>query len=781
MFSVGLSSQIGKLEIDTSTEGFLLPTDPVRIGYSEFRKQFGCDEILVIEVRPPEIFSLGFLEKLRAFHLELERNVPYVDKVTSLLNARETRGEGDTLVVRDLLEKWPSSPEELADLEQRVLANELYRNVLISQDGKYTAVMVETNAFSEKVAPLDENAAFGEEAALQSLPRFITGEESAELIAAIDAITARYQAPDFDIHIAGAPLINTRISQLMERDMRRFFGLSLLMIGVVLFILFRRAAAIFLPLLVVSLSISSTLGAMAIIGEPLGVPTQIMPSFLLAVGIGATVHLLVVFFQRYDRGASQEDALAYALGHSGLAIVMTSLTTAGGLISFVVAEIAPVALLGIFTPIGILLGLAYTLILLPALLATIPLRRRNAVKDKREADRIERALVWIGGRSVEHPWQVIIGMSCFLLFAIAGIPKLKFDYDPVSWYPEESTFRKDIEVIDADMGGALSIELVVDTGLEDGLLEPELMNGFDTLRIRAEQLVGEGGLRVTQSISLADILKEINQALNENRAEFYAIPQDRQLIAQEILLFENSGSDDLEDVTDSQFRQGRISLKIPYAGPAPLNSFVEQVGAQAREVLGDGVVIHTTGSVRMMSRAMMAIRRSLATSYLIALAIITPLMIMVLGTLRSGLTAMVPNVAPVVFTMGLMGWCGIPLDAFTLLIGSIAIGLAVDDTIHFMHNFRKYYEQMGDVHAAVCETLRTTGHAMLVTSIVLSLGFFIYMFASLENLFYFGLLTGFTICTAFIADVTISPAVMTLLIRYRGDVKSWRVEESKPA
>jgi predicted RND superfamily exporter protein len=152
-------------------------------------------------------------------------------------------------------------------------------------------------------------------------------------------------------------------------------------------------------------------------------------------------------------------------------------------------------------------------------------------------------------------------------------------------------------------------------------------------------------------------------------------------------------------------------------------------------------------------------------SYLIALAIITPLMFLLLGTLRTGTAAMVPNVAPILLTLGLMGWAGIPLDTFTLLIGSIAIGLAVDDTIHFMHIFRKFYEELQDTRAAVRETLRTTGHALLVTSIVLSLSFFIYAFASLGNLAKFGLLTGATIIFAFVADITLSPALMALSTR----------------
>jgi hypothetical protein len=162
---------------------------------------------------------------------------------------------------------------------------------------------------------------------------------------------------------------------------------------------------------------------------------------------------------------------------------------------------------------------------------------------------------------------------------------------------------------------------------------------------------------------------------------------------------------------------------------------------------------------------MNAMKSSMIRSYLIALAFITPLMFLLLGNLRGGTAAMVPNLAPIIVTLGFMGWAGIPLDLFTLLIGSIAIGLAVDDTIHFMHHFRIRYEIHHDARLAVRETLQTTGRALLTTSIVLSLAFFTYIFASLTNLALFGLLTGFTVLTAFIADIGVAPALMELATR----------------
>jgi predicted RND superfamily exporter protein len=253
--------------------------------------------------------------------------------------------------------------------------------------------------------------------------------------------------------------------------------------------------------------------------------------------------------------------------------------------------------------------------------------------------------------------------------------------------------------------------------------------------------------------------------LHEDRPEFYAIPEDPELLAQELLLFENSGTDDLTELVDSQFQSGRFTILLPYFPPFAFLGFIDSVERAFAETFSADVKVHPTGVVTLFARTLRAMMSSLIRSYVLALALITPLMFLLLGSLRGGTAAMVPNLAPIIITLGFMGWTRIPLDLFTLLIGSIAIGLAVDDTIHFMHHFRKRFDIHWDARLAVRETLQTTGRALLTTSVVLSLAFFTYTFASLTNLAIFGLLTGFTIVTAFIADIGVSPALMELATR----------------
>jgi predicted RND superfamily exporter protein len=317
--------------------------------------------------------------------------------------------------------------------------------------------------------------------------------------------------------------------------------------------------------------------------------------------------------------------------------------------------------------------------------------------------------------------------------------------------------------IDAKMGGSGSFEIVVDTGRENGLHEPAFMLALEQLHGSVPRIPLErAGVRKT--LSLADILKEIHQALNENRSDHYAIPEDRQLIAQELLLFENSGSDDLEDFVDSRFSKARFTARVPWAPGRYYEEFLANLEDLAQATFPEAKV-QVTGMTSLIVVAAERLRRGMMRSYGLALMIITPLMMLLIGSLRGGLASMIPNLAPILCVMGGMGLVGIKLDVFTMLIGSIAIGLAVDDTIHFMHGFYRRFAETGDTRGSVRDTLATTGNALLTTSIVLSTGFIVFAFASMWNLVLFGVLTSLAIALAFLADVIVAPALVTLATR----------------
>jgi predicted RND superfamily exporter protein len=359
----------------------------------------------------------------------------------------------------------------------------------------------------------------------------------------------------------------------------------------------------------------------------------------------------------------------------------------------------------------------------------------------------------------------VIGVSVgILLLAGIGASRLRFSNDYLMWFPEGEPVRPATELIDRELRGSVTLEAIVETGEENGLHDPSLLRRFDEFAA-ANRSIRQGDLFVGKTVSLADILKETHQALNENRPEFYAIPSDRRLVAQELLLFENSGTDDLEGLVDSQFSRARISMRIPWTDWMLYPPFLEEMRQHTEEIFGDEVQVHLTGFSALMARAATSFVDTMVRSYVLALVIITPLMIFLLGSFRRGLLSMLPNLAPILLTLGLMGGLGIPLDMSTTLLGGIVIGLAVDDTIHFMHRFNRYYDQTGDSERAVRETLETTGTAMLFTSVVLGSGFLIFTLAYMKNIATLGVLCSFATAAAFLADVTLAPALMVLVTR----------------
>jgi predicted RND superfamily exporter protein len=759
--AVGLPS----LETDNSTDSFLHPDDPIRQVYDDFRGRYGRDERISIAAEG-DLFDPVFLERLRALHEELEREVPHVEDMISMVNARSTRGEGDELIVGDLMADWPESPEARAVLRERVLANPLFVNTLISQDATVTTLSIELVAFADDAAA-DELAGFDDADAVEGDggPAVLSERAISEAVNVVQEVVERHRAPGFDLILAGAPVMSERLNRRMALDMGLFTLLSIVMIGLVLFLLFRRLAAVLLPLLVVVLSMVGTLGVISLTGGKLSIATQILPSFLLAVGVCDAVHILSIFYQRLSAGDARHHAIAATLGHSGLAVVMTSVTTAGGFASFAVGDFKPVADLGLYAPFGVMFALLYTLVLLPALLAVIPSRPPTPSRD-RAADLVTRVLERVGDFAADHAWGVVSVTVAMLVTAGAGATFLKFSHDPVDWFPPDDPFRISTLYMNDRLGGVNVVEVVAKTGKEGGVKEPDFLERLDQVRVETSR-IHHGPWHIAKAVSVADVVKEIHQALNENRGDHYRIPADRALVAQELLLFENSGSDDLTDLVDPLYSEARITLRVPWLDamlyPAALADLERRIGP----ILGEGVETEITGLVPMLAGTLTAMIHSMARSYLLAILVIAPLMVLLIGNLRWGLLSMIPNLTPVVLMLGWMGWASLPVDGLTMMVGAIVLGLAVDDTIHFMHNYRRYYERTGDPRAAIRATLHTTGRALLVTSLVLAAGFFVFLGAYMDNVKLFGVLTGGAILVAFVANVLLASSLMMLASRRR--------------
>ncbi len=773
MVFAALTSMMGKLSIDTSTEEMLHKEDPARIKYDEFKSQFGDTSLILIVVTPPDVFEPSFLDKLNRFHEDLEDEVPYIDEVTSLMNIRSTRGEGDTVHVDGLLEGWPEKAYDLEAIKKIAENIPLYTNHILSRDHKSTAIILKISASAgdstsntETEEDMLEGSMDGDggiflEAVPAEAPKSLSPDENTLVFESVNKLIKRYESDDFQLSFTGGPVVVDVFNRTTDKDMKRFSGLTTFVIVLFLVILFRRFTGVLLPLIVVNMSMFSTLGLMAITGTPISMMTTVIPSFIVAVGIADSVHVLAIFYRKYQEGESKEDAISYAMGHSGFAIAMTSLTTSAGLLSFSFAEISTIADMGVYAAAGVALALLYSIILLPALIAVVPVIRKKTNAGTGKIPFMDRILLGFARFSTSHPIKIIIfSLICFVV-SMVYISRLEFSSNILTYFPQTHEVRQDLNHVEDKFEGSITVEIIVDTQQEDGLQDPEILNSLERLSNEIINIKNDK-IHVGKVFSIVDIVKETNQALHGNDPDYYSIPRERDQVAQELLLFQNSKPEDLETITDSRLSKARVTINTKWADSVIYEGFIEHLEMVFEREFQGRAVVTVTGLSALLARTIPAAMHSMAESYYIAFCIITILMLFMVGDIKLGLISMAPNLLPIIMVMGLISAIGINLDINTLFIGSIAIGLVVDDTIHFMYNFKKYYDITGDPVLAVEKTLLGTGRALLITSVVLAANFFIITTATLNHSIRFGLFTGIVVLLALLADFVLAPALMVV-------------------
>lgn len=756
-----VATQLTKVYFDTSTEGFLSPNHPSIIEYNEFRDVFGRDELLVVGVDMPE-FSQAFFKKFDALYQQLDKEVPHTDSVESILTARHVYGVDDELVVEDLFEDWPETDAELAELKALIETHPLYKGFFVSPDLSMATIVIRLRYLHTEEHPTEGDR------------RSAVDKQISEVLDHVHAVIDAHQKRGLTIHLAGSPTIVDLLKRSMLNDMQLFVKLVVAIIGLVLFLLFRRVSAVVLPLLTVMLAVVSTISLMAAFGQPIQLPTAIVPSFLLAVGVGDSIHFLTLFYRHFDAHGDKQAAMSYGLGHAGLAMFLTSLTTAIGLGSFSTANILPVANMGIFTAVGVMLAFVFTVLVLPALLALTPLKPHGDTEKKKPARKAV-FIDWLIDAAIKvscrFPKTVVSFAVVILLLSLWNASQLHFSHNPLVWLPDDLAITDSVKVIDRKLGGSISVEVLVDTGEETGVYDPELLQAIDRLCNELAHYENEH-FKVAKVLSITDLLKETNRALHANDETYYRVPDNRELIAQELFLLEISGADDLYRLVDRQYQMARVTLTIPWIDSLLYEPFMEYLEQEFSAAVGDKAEVTITGLVPLLGSTLRSVIHSTAKSYIIAFVIITLTMIVLLESVRYGLLSMFPNLLPIIMVMGLMQVMGVPLDMFTMLIGSIAIGLCVDDTVHFMHHFRRYLSRGYTIEESITHTLHTAGRAMLVTTLVLCSGFVIMVFSAMNNLTNFGIYTGLTVALALLADFLLAPALMVLFAHRHNEKES---------
>jgi predicted RND superfamily exporter protein len=749
-----------RARFDNSFEAYFNKDDLVYADYQEYRDNFGSDEMAYILYeapgRPHGPFDLEVMRKIQSLTEALEEEVPFLNEVTSLANVEFIEGVPDGIEIYELLEDFPESQEALLEIRDKVLGKPLYVGGLVSADARYAAIILEMDRSS--IDPLEE---------IRLDPE--GGDGLANLYPQasyhpIEDILARPEYEGIVFHHAGDVALNAIYNEVIAGDGSKLAGIAFCVIAGLLYFFFRRPIGVIGPLAVVFLSIMVCLAFVVLMDWRLDLFFIMLPTLLIAVGVACSVHIIAEFRAYHAELGDRREAVRRTLYLVGTPCLLTSLTTAAGFASMSIAPIKAISHFAIYGAVGVVASFALTVTLLFVFLSFGRHKRGSKATDEemlraKGGRFFQAALAAIARFDIRFRKSIMAVFALLFIVAALGMARLRVDSNFMNEFSPEEPVRQSIEYVDEIMGGTSSFVYLFDAGESDGIKNPAVLREMARFQAEADTHTD----LVKKSYSVGDVLMDLNRSFNEGDLAYHVLPETRELVAQYLLLYEMSGGEEVEEYVSGDFSRASLELRLKMVDSSELAKLAEALEAHLAEHPPEASSVRVTGIGALWLQLMDYITQSQIRGFLLAFTLIGALLCFVFRSVKIGLIAMVPNLSPVVLTLGVMGWIELPLDYVRLLIATVAIGISVDYTIHHMTRFDLEFGRRGSYREAHFAAMADVGRALVITSVVLVLGFLVFHFSRLDSTASFGTLLATTVFVALVADFLLMPALVLTL------------------
>lgn len=747
----------GKVMPDNSFEGYFQPDDTTYQSYLDYMDSFGSDEVTYILYRAPNRaegpFDHGVMAKINALTQDLEAEVPFVDRVVSLTNVEFIAAEDDFIEVTELMYNFPATQADLLAIRELALGKPLYVDSVINGAADHGAIIVEmsrTSTDGEDRLRWDPDGGDG----LDNFYPQVSYHRVAEIL-------ARPEYAGIEFYLSGDVPLNAIYNETLVRETALLPLITFALVAVLSMLFFNiRLVGLLGPLLVVLASIAMTVGFIALMDWKLGLLFLMVPTLLTAIGVAQSVHLLAEFQQAAAQGLPRRAAIGHTLRKVGLPCLLAALTTAAGFLAMSGSALKSISQLAVYSAVGVMFTFVFTATLLLAILALG--RKPLAAGGDPGANRfgnplLARLLERVVAVNRNHRKAILVLFAAVFATSLAGASRLQVDFNFLTEFKEKIPWRQHTTYIEEVMGGILSVVYTFDTGEADGAKNPEVLARLEQLQQAAEQEP-----LVKKSYSIVDILKDLNQAFNGGDPTYYKLPTDQNLIAQYLLMYEMSGGKELAKFMNSDFSSTPLKLRVEMTESSNLRDLLGRLDRIAAANSDATVTIEPTGIGLLWVQLADYIAESQLQGYGLAFVMIALIIALVFRSLKVAALAMVPNVLPVVLTLGVMGWFDIHLDYYRLLLATIAIGIAVDDTIHVLTRFRAEFRRLGNYNEAMAATLLGVGQALIISSTILVVAFLVFLISDTTVFASFGVLLAATILSALVADLYLLPVLLTV-------------------
>ena len=721
--------------METNLDKYMPQDHPAFIFSDKAEKWFDIhDGIIVALENKKGIFNTATLDTLK----RLTKRFQHFDEiekenVTSLYTADNIIASDGGLDVRRFYKRTPKTPGKLQKLRKSVEQNEMIFGRLVSKDETVTVIVAE----------------IGKDVFTQDFYNRILRTAHASA------------TPDIHIYVAGRPIVEGTMALLGPADMKRMVPIVLLVIFLVLFLTLRSLKSTLITLGVVFFSTIWAFGLMALTGIPIYAVSTMIPVMLIAIGVADGIHLyshLQVYINHHPQ-AGKGEAVKDMLTKLWKPVVMTSVTTAVGFVSLLTSEVYPVKYFGLFTAFGVMVAMLFSLVFLPAgvMIFGLPKARAISADDKggHSHSKIANAFsVWI----IKHRYATILVSILIALFSLVGMQKIWINSSFLDKFEKDSEIVRTDRFINKHFGGTSTLNLILDAqGKKDRFKQPEVLKLMDRLQQRVVRELPVAG----NSFSLVDYIKRMNKVMNAGDEKFNCIPDDPNMIAQYLLLYEMSGDPEkLNKVVDYDYEKANVTFQLKSDNSKAMNSVLKIID-QYKERFNDlGIHLNYAGSGYKALVFTDLILEGQIKSLILSLLIIVVLLSVMFRSIKTGLIGSVPIVITALISFGIMGFLGIPLSTTTALLSSIAIGIGIDYAVHFLEQYRANRALSGDKLEAVQKTMAHSGRAIIYNAIVVILGFLVLLFSVFPPNRELGALVSLNMFTSFVGTLTIMVVIL---------------------
>lgn len=763
------------LKFDNSVSIWFLENDPEIKVYREFLKTFKTDEVLIIhaKTKKDEVFTPHNLEKIHRLTEKIKK-VKYVEDVLSITDGEIIYPRGDEIVVSPPFSNFPPSEEEIERAKNLIRGTEIEK--LVSEDGRSTLILA-------YVKHIEEDISYKE-----------------ILVEKVKGILQEME-DGLSFGISGLPAFDYAFLKHSKKDMEINTPAVLLFITITFLVLFRSFFILGVVLTMILISILYTFGFMGAMGYKITILSVLIPAVISAIGVADSVHIISEFEDEIRKEKSGEEggkpintksAITQTIGSSlkkmFLPCLLTSVTTAAGFLSLTSSYLKPVRELGIQSAFGVICTFLLTFTFLPAALSYIPTKTIDKLKSSSDLKKkVVGKIVGVGWR---YSKLIVLLSSVLIAIFLLGITKIHVGTNMLSYFRENSPLLKDTEEIDRKFGGTFPVEVILK--VEKGkVISPEVMDKLWTIHKSVDSCDFCG-----DSFSIAKVLwrlKEIIVGENEagsatNKPKNESVGKTR--AREEETHTEKRNQIDIEKPATNRMSQEELSqLFLLIEGTETQKRYVSDDGEKARlsfmvhgvnydevaqklknmfdkiekEAEEDKIDVAITGLAHLFIKVEQYIVDTQLKSFAISFLVVIGLIAVFFRSAKIGFLSMIPNIPTIIIILGLMGWLGINLDAGTSLVAGVLLGIVVDDTIHFLSR-RKMLLSMGySEKEAVEETIKSSGLAIITTSLILSFGFSVLMLGEFKPNINFGFLSTCAVLLALIFDIFVLPAVLRII------------------